>query len=238
MVGAEALVRWRAAGGGAVSPGVFIPLAEELGLIGEITTLVLERTLERLGDWRRAGLPPVPFSVNLSALDLQDLHTATRIANRIAAHGLSPRLVELEVTETAFVKDLRTALGILTALKDHGLRVSLDDFGTGYATLSMLQRLPVDVIKIDRSFVQDMLETGSAQEIVRLILCLGRTLGKRIVAEGVETAAQSALLRDIGCDEAQGYFHSRPLPFAQLVAFAREAGVDQGESADVVQHAA
>jgi len=220
VTGAEALIRWHPAEGGVVSPVDFIPIAEETGLIVPIGEWVVSEACRHMRAWADAGLPPLPVSVNVS---MKSLHTEGFVAILQAAlhdFGLPARLLEVEITESAAMADPERTLAILADIRALGVRVSIDDFGTGFSSLSRLRRLPVDTIKIDKSFVNTMVEVADDAALVRAIIGLAGTMRKHVIAEGVETEAQRALLVEFGCFEAQGYLFSKPVPpaaFATLL---------------------
>jgi diguanylate cyclase (GGDEF)-like protein/PAS domain S-box-containing protein len=231
---AEALLRWRHPERGLVTPGEFIPVLEETGLIVPVGERVLRRACADLQAWRAAGLPALPVAVNLSARQFrqQDLHS--RLLEQVRASGVEPRLIELEITESQLMHDPDHAQRVLRSLAEAGIRVAIDDFGTGYSSLSYLTRFPVSALKIDRSFVADVLHDHADAAIVRAIIDMAHTLGFLVVAEGVETQAQATLLRSLGCEQAQGYYFSRPMAeaaFRQLLADAKprqESGPARG----------
>jgi diguanylate cyclase (GGDEF)-like protein/PAS domain S-box-containing protein len=212
IVGLEALLRWRHPTRGLVLPTEFIPLAEETGLILPIGRWVLETACQQAKAWQQRHLATAPFTiaVNLSAYQLQHPAIVDEVGAALMTADLDPQSLVLEITETAVMADLDAAVTILTQLRQLGVRMALDDFGTGYSSLSYLQRLPVDILKIDRSFVS---VAGSAEEsaLARTIVKLGQTLGLETVAEGIETAEQLATLRELGCQLGQGYYFAKPL---------------------------
>jgi EAL domain-containing protein (putative c-di-GMP-specific phosphodiesterase class I) len=209
ICGAEALVRWNHPEKGLLFPGHFVPLAEQSGLMVEMGEYVIAAALEQVQKWRAAGLPPLVMSVNISARQLRS-GLADYIARALRLTGVDPRTLELELTESAAVESLDVTAAELNELRAVGVRCSIDDFGTGYCGLSYLSRLPIDVLKIDRSFIHAM--TVADASIVKAIIALGHSLGLRVVAEGVETQEQLAYLADRGCDEVQGYLFSKPIP--------------------------
>jgi len=209
--GVEALVRWRHPVLGLVPPVRFIPLAEETGLIDDIDMWVLDEACARAAAWRTQGLPPLRVSVNLSARQFQQAGLAQRIQAALERSGLPPACLEIEITESTVMRDTGEAASVLRSLKALGVALSIDDFGTGYSSLSYLKRFPIDVLKIDRSFVSDVTADPNDAAITRAIIALAHTLNLEAVAEGVETAEQVAFLRDNGCDEIQGYFFSPPV---------------------------
>jgi diguanylate cyclase (GGDEF)-like protein/PAS domain S-box-containing protein len=213
--GFEALVRWRHPVRGLVSPGEFIPVAEDAGLIGDIGDWVLAEACRQGGEWIAAGYAGVKIAVNVSAKQLQQGDLAARIEELARLHDIPPSMLEAEITESAVMADPERAAAIFHRLRAIGVTVAVDDFGTGYSSLAYLRRLPIDVLKIDRSFVMDADRNDEDAEIVRTILALGTTLKLLIVAEGVETQRQADLLQAAGCPLAQGYLYSRPVPAAE-----------------------
>jgi diguanylate cyclase (GGDEF)-like protein len=211
MVGVEALVRWRHPGLGLVPPARFIPLAEETGLIEELDLWVLRDACTRAAAWRARGLDPGRVSVNLSARQFQQAGLARRVRAALEDSGLDPAALELEITESTVMRDTEEAAEVLRSLKALGVALSIDDFGTGYSSLSYLKRFPIDVLKIDRSFVKDVVEDPNGAAITRAIIALAHGLNLEAVAEGVEKAEQVAFLRENGCDEIQGYYFSPPV---------------------------
>ncbi|MFA5890732.1 MAG: EAL domain-containing protein [Actinomycetota bacterium] len=217
VTGVEALVRWNHPRRGLVSPDDFIPLAEQTGLIGPLTYWVLDAALRQSAKWSAAGRH-LSVAVNLSARTLLDQGLPDQIARRLRDAGVHPSSLTLEVTETNIMTDPARSIGTLSRLSSMGIAISIDDFGTGYSSLSYLQRLPVDEIKIDRSFVMGMTADEDDAVIVRSIIDLGRTLGLRVVAEGVETELAWNRLSALGCDVAQGYLLSKPLAAEHIAA--------------------
>jgi diguanylate cyclase (GGDEF)-like protein/PAS domain S-box-containing protein len=209
----EALVRWRHPTRGEVSPGEFIPLAEETGMILPIGRWVLREACRQVKTWQERWPTPAPLTiaVNLSARQLQHPGVVDEVRAALAAAGLDPQSLVLEITETAIMEQMDAAITILTELRRLGVRLALDDFGTGYSSLSYLQRLPVDILKIDRSFVVGVARSIEDSALARGILTLAQTLGLETIAEGIETAEQLATLRELGCQLGQGYFFARPL---------------------------
>jgi diguanylate cyclase (GGDEF)-like protein/PAS domain S-box-containing protein len=213
LEGFEALLRWNHPGRGMLAPGTFIHVAEESGLITEIGNWVLRQGCLTLAEWKSGGKRPgVSLSLNLSPKDLIQPTLIPMLAELLQKTGLEARHVKLEITETAVMDNPEMATPRLERLQKMGFQIAMDDFGTGYSSLSYLQRLPIDILKIDRSFVQTMLENPNNLEIIKAIIGLGKILDLRIVAEGVETEDQLATLRDLGCDFAQGYHLGRPMP--------------------------
>jgi diguanylate cyclase (GGDEF)-like protein len=220
IIGMEALVRWRHATRGMVAPVEFIPLAEETGLINPLGEWVLRTACAQLQSWIEQGLPPLRVAVNLSVRQLLQKNFAATVESALADTGLAPNLLELEITESTLMEHAQDTLQALHRLRQLGVRLSIDDFGTGYSSLSYLKRFPVDIIKIDRSFVRDVPQDADDAAIVTGIVALAHSLRLEVVAEGVETEAQLNFLRSQNCDLLQGYFLSPAIPadeFAQLV---------------------
>jgi EAL domain-containing protein (putative c-di-GMP-specific phosphodiesterase class I) len=209
--GVEALVRWNHPQLGCIGPDGFIPLAEKTGLIKAVTEHVLETALRQCRAWRAAGLD-VRFSVNISTRTLLDHDLPATIRLLLDRYGVPPASLQLEITESRVVADLVRARTVLHELRAMGVTIAIDDFGTGFSSLSQLQQLPVDEIKIDRSFVMRMETDRDDAVLVRSIIELGRNLGLRVTAEGVETASVQRTLRNLGCDFAQGFHIGRPVP--------------------------
>lgn len=229
VVGAEALVRWRHPTRGLVMPDAFIPLAERTGLILPLGDWVLAEACRQLARWSHdPALAPLVLSVNVSAAQLHQSDFVPRVMATLQAAAVAPERLRLELTESVLVQDLQTIAGKLAELKAHGVTLSLDDFGTGFSSLSYLKRLPLHELKIDKSFVQDLLENGSDATIVESMLTLGRSLGLRVIAEGVETEAQWRYLCDRGCHLFQGYLFSPPLTPDAFEALVHRAGIPQG----------
>jgi diguanylate cyclase (GGDEF)-like protein/PAS domain S-box-containing protein len=211
VLGVEALVRWRHPVLGLVPPARFIPLAEETGLIDDLDMWVLDEACARAAAWRARGMPALRVSVNLSARQFQLAGLAQRVQAALERSGLPPACLEIEITESTVMRDTGEAASVLRSLKALGVALSIDDFGTGYSSLSYLKRFPIDVLKIDRSFVSDVTADPNDAAIARAIIALAHTLNLEAVAEGVETAEQAAFLRENGCDEIQGYYFSPPV---------------------------
>ncbi len=219
VVGFEALARWRCAEHGMVPPGRFIPVAEECGLIAAIGDTVLRQTLETMAGWRSDGRTALPVAVNLSAGQLGNPALASEIDALLREYGLPSSLLELELTESMLMGDADQVRAILFRLKDLGIKLSIDDFGTGYSSLSYLKRFPVDVLKIDRSFVADLPGDPEGEAICLAIIRMAKALSLAVVAEGVETEAQSIFLNENGCDFAQGFLFAHPVPAEQAAEY-------------------
>jgi EAL domain-containing protein (putative c-di-GMP-specific phosphodiesterase class I) len=222
VVGAEALVRWRHRSRGMVPPVEFIPVAERCGLMGALGDWVLAEGCRQLAMWatdtRTAHLT---LAINVSAAQFQQPDFVQRVLATIAGAGVAPTLVKLELTESMLARDIDDIAAKMQALKAHGIGFSLDDFGTGFSSLSYQRRLPLDQLKIDRSFVNNMLASPSDAAIARTVVDLGRSLGLQVIAEGVETDAQRRALADIGCHTYQGNFFGRPMDDSQFLEFVR-----------------
>ncbi|HEY9898714.1 MAG TPA: EAL domain-containing protein [Pantanalinema sp.] len=212
IVGAEALIRWNHPQLGMISPAQFIPLAEETGLIVPITEWVLETACRQALAWQKDGLPTIRMGINLSARHLKHDQLVSNVAEVLARTGLSPELLDLELTESLLMENLSKAASMLEELHARGVHLSIDDFGTGYSSLNYLKRLPIHALKIDRSFIHDLTTDRSSAAIVRAIVDLAHHLGMHVVAEGVEDVTQRDLLLELRCDEVQGFFYSRPVP--------------------------
>jgi diguanylate cyclase (GGDEF)-like protein/PAS domain S-box-containing protein len=211
MTGAEALIRWSSPDRGLVYPNQFVSIAEACGLIVPIGRWVLREACRQLQAWLDEGLPAVPVAVNTSAVEFKHDDFLEGLASILKETGLAPRNLELELTESVLMHDAESSVSVLEALKAMGVRLAIDDFGTGYSSLIYLKRFPIDTLKIDRSFVRDITSDADDSTIVSAVIAMGRTLGQRVIAEGVETQEQLAFLRTRQCDEGQGFHFSRPL---------------------------
>ena len=215
MIGVEALVRWEHPERGLLGPHEFLGLAERTGLIGDITRWVLDAAVRQCAAWRRAGIE-LPVAVNLAAANIVDTTLPESVAHILQRWEVPGRLLECEISEDTVMGDPRRAGDVLERLRELGVRLSLDDFGTGHSSLSYLKRLPLDEVKIDRSFVIGMADDPSDAAIVRSTIDLARHLGLEVVAEGVETTEVLDVLAALECDVAQGFLLSRPLPAAEF----------------------
>jgi EAL domain-containing protein (putative c-di-GMP-specific phosphodiesterase class I) len=224
IVGVEALVRWQHPERGLVSPLEFIPVAEETGLIVPLGAWVLRTACAQNRAWQDAGLPPMRMAVNLSARQFQRRDLLDTVAAALAETGLPPQYLQLEITEGAAMQDVDLTLAILRELREAGVQISIDDFGTGHSSLSYLKRFPIDVVKIDQSFVQDLTVDPNDAAIASTIIVMAHALNLKVIAEGVETAEQLAFLRERDCDEMQGFLFSRPAPVPELDQMLRRNG--------------
>ncbi len=225
LVGVEALLRWNCEELGPVSPGAFIPLAEQCGLMTELSKLVIEKVLDQLVSWQDSSLESIPVAINISGSHLSASDFVCDLAREIEARAISPHLIELEVTESVMIDSKSCAVANLRKLRDHGIKISVDDFGTGYSSFSYLSSLPVDVLKIDRSFVMSINEDPKSLAIAKAIITVGHELGLQVVAEGVETKDQLLTLRELGCDTIQGYFTGRPVVACDFVKETQAAQI-------------
>lgn len=214
IVSMEALIRWQHPEQGLIAPDRFIPLAEETGLICQIDEWVLRSACEQNRAWQLQGLPPMRVAVNLSGRQFQQPSTVRTIAQILAETKLAPEALEIEITETIAMTDVNFTVSVLHQLQQMGIQISLDDFGTGYSSLWSLKNLPLNNLKIDRSFVADLMEGSNGATIVKVAIALGQGLNLRVIAEGVETAEQLEFLESLNCDMAQGYLFSKPIPAA------------------------
>ena len=222
--GLEALVRWQHPRLGLVPPDDFIPLAEQLGFIEEISHWVINSVCRQLIFWHQEQQQPIKVAVNISPIEFRNPDFAENLIAIVKEYDLPTGTIELEITETAVLQNIEAATQALLKLKDAGFSISLDDFGTGYSSLSYLKQFPIDKVKIDRSFISDFLESSDDANLVSAIIALSHSLGKRVVAEGVETAEQLHFLQDLHCDELQGYLASRPLSVEEINYLLANAG--------------
>ena len=224
MLGAEALLRWDNPVLGKVPPNLFIALAEEYGLITAIGEWVLDSVCAQIRAWQTAGLGSIKVAVNLSGKQFAQDRTVPFVEATLRKYGLDPACLGIEITESTVMGDPDKAVAALSCLKDIGVSISLDDFGTGYSSLGYLKRFPIDVLKIDKSFVDDVTTSSSDAAIALSVISLAHNLHMRVIAEGVETREQVDFLTRHGCDEMQGYYFSRPLAVGAFTALLREQG--------------
>lgn len=222
IIGAEALIRWRHPQIGVVSPAKFIPVAESSGLIVPLGAWVLREACRQAASWQQEGMPAIRMAVNISAVQFRQQGFEHSVSETLAATGLAPEFLELEMTESAVMEDAESTVRMLQRLAATGLRLSIDDFGTGYSSLSYLKRFPIDKLKIDQSFVRDIVTDADDWAIASTIISMGRGLRLHVIAEGVETAAQLEMLERQGCASVQGYHFSRPLSAEDFAAMLRQ----------------
>lgn len=227
LAGAEALIRWRHPQRGFVSPGEFIPLMEESGLIVEVGAWILSEACRQITAWQNAGLQPPVIAVNISGRQFAHENFIASVDGLMQRNGFDPRQLQLEITESIMMGDVQGNIRTLGALQKMGLKLSLDDFGTGYSSLSYLRRFPINELKVDQSFVRDIGASGKDDSgpIVIAIIAMAHALGLKVVAEGVETEAQAEFLKAQGCDQWQGYLFGRPMPAADFTALLEQQRV-------------
>jgi EAL domain-containing protein (putative c-di-GMP-specific phosphodiesterase class I) len=218
LTGAEALIRWNDPRTGLVPPGQFIPILEETGLINEVGKWALRKAIETYLHWRRAGLPAVRIAVNVSPLQLHNRGFVNEIVQELGIDSQAAAGLELEITESLIMQDVKHSIASLRAIREMGVRITIDDFGTGFSSLAYLARLPVHTLKIDRSFVNDMTVGPQGLSLVSMIIDLAHSLKLMVVAEGVETEEQSRLLQLLACEEIQGFLFSKAVPAAAFEA--------------------
>jgi EAL domain-containing protein (putative c-di-GMP-specific phosphodiesterase class I) len=226
----EALVRWQHPQRGLLQPDEFLPQAERYGLMRQLTTCVLSIALDQIKEWQRAGLDTT-VAVNISASNLLDVELPEQIRTLLAVRNLQPTSLMLEVTETTLMVDPTRAAELLSRLQTIGVRISIDDYGTGYSSLARLRELAVNELKLDRSFLAGIGEDARANAIVRSTVELAHSLGLTLVAEGIETEQNEAILRGLACDQGQGYHLARPMPGHELIKWIadRKTGGNQEE---------
>ncbi|WP_142847656.1 EAL domain-containing protein [Telmatospirillum sp. J64-1] len=225
VVGSEALVRWNHPELGLLQPGLFIPIAEETGLITQVGAWVIRAACQQIRQWQEDGLPVVPVAVNLSAHQFHQPNLVESILATLEETGVEASMLELELTESAIMQNAEITIQTLLHLHEKGLRLAIDDFGTGYSSLSYLKRFPIDKLKIDRSFVQDLGVNATGEQIVNAIVAMAHSLNLAVVAEGVETERQLESLRSMQCQEIQGYYFSRPVSAEEFVPFLKAGKV-------------
>jgi diguanylate cyclase (GGDEF)-like protein/PAS domain S-box-containing protein len=224
VAGAEALLRWENPELGAVPPKEFIPVAEECGLISSIGAWVIDTTCAQIRDWREAGLTPLPISVNVSCHQFTRMNLRQVVVDALSKYDVSPRLLELELTESALLEDNDQTASCLRELRSMGIQISLDDFGTGYSALSYLNRVPLDVLKLDRAFIRDIHSDPAAAGVTSAVIAMAHSLQLRVVAEGVDCAEQLPILKRMGCDLIQGFIFSAAMPAAQFARYLSPDG--------------
>ena len=225
VAGFEALMRWNHPDRGLISPGVFIPIAEESDLVVPMGSWALRHSAGQLAEWHKGCGPDLFISVNVSGRQLYADDLVQVVKDVLSDSGIPPKSLKLEITETVLMDEPEFAIKVLNDIRDLGVRLGIDDFGTGYSSLSYLQQLPVDVLKIDRAFVQCMADSPDDQQIVKTIADLGHNLGMELIAEGIERENEVPLLRQYGCDLTQGFFFARPMPAGEASAFLRKTNM-------------
>jgi len=225
ITGVEALLRWKSAELGELSPAVFVPLAEESGLILSMGEWVVRAACQQLKDWRRQGLHDLSIGINVSVLQLLRGNLPVFLSEQLRHFGLPAERIELEVTESMVMQNAQQATAVLNELRQLGVSLAIDDFGTGYSSLVYLKRLPIDTLKIDKEFVGDITTDPDDEAITATVITMAHSLGLNVVAEGVESAEQVEYLREQGCDEIQGHWLSIPLPPDQCLNFLRERAI-------------
>jgi EAL domain-containing protein (putative c-di-GMP-specific phosphodiesterase class I) len=216
LTGVEALMRWYGPDGKLVSPDSFIPVLEQTGLILEAGRQAITAASAHYRKWQESGLPAPRIAVNVSALQLRRDAFVAEVLSALDEPGSEGGGLDLEITESLLMQDVNESIRKLRELRDHGIRIALDDFGTGYSSLAYLSKLPLDSVKIDRAFIQGVTECAEDASVVASIISLAHTLGLKVVAEGVESESQAALLRELRCDQVQGFLFGRPMPAEDL----------------------
>ena len=222
LCSAEALIRWQHPRLGMISPGVFISLFEENGLIQKLDHYVWQEAAEQMRRWREKFGITLPVSVNVSRIDIYDPHMVERLLGLVRDNGIAPRDYLLEITESAYTQDSRQLTGVVEKLREAGFRVEMDDFGSGYSSLNMLSELPVDALKLDMRFIRNLRTNAKNLQMMKLVVDIARFLQIPVIAEGVERAAHLRQLREIGCDMVQGYYFSKPVPAEEFEKFIKK----------------
>jgi EAL domain-containing protein (putative c-di-GMP-specific phosphodiesterase class I) len=217
----EALIRWKHPARGMIPPNDFIPLAEDTGLIIPIGDWALHEACRQNKAWQNAGLPPKIVCVNVSAKQFAEKNLVSRVTHALQESGLDAQYLQLEVTESLIMRNMELAVATMEELQRMGVQIAIDDFGTGYSSLSALKTFPVVQLKIDKSFIKDIAIDASDQAVATTVISLGRKLNLRVIAEGVETAAQVTFLRTHNCEEMQGYYFSKPVTAQEVEALFR-----------------
>jgi EAL domain-containing protein (putative c-di-GMP-specific phosphodiesterase class I) len=219
VVGAEALLRWNHPIHGLISPEIFIPIAEKSGLIVEIGNWVINQSCIACNNWKEAGFPDISVAINISTIQFNDNNIVERIKENIRNTGVNPAIIELEITESLLMTDSSDFSNTLDKIKKLGIKVSIDDFGTGYSNLEYLKTIDVDILKIDRSFIQNLKNENHNENIIKAIIQISNSLDIKVIAEGIETEESVNLLRAIGCQIGQGYFWAKPIIEEKFLAF-------------------
>ena len=220
-MGMEALIRWVRPDGTVVPPSEFIPVAESSLLITKISDFVLYEACRQNKAWQDMGLPPVTVSINLTAVDFYQTDVKESIIKALDATGLDPQWLDVELTESLALKDIDHAIQQMQEIRDLGVKLSMDDFGTGYSSLSYIQVLPITLLKLDRSFIMYLEEDEISREIVSAVIRIAKTKKIETIAEGIETIGQADILKEAGCDHAQGYFYGKPMPKDKFEEFMK-----------------
>jgi FOG: EAL domain len=226
LKGMEALIRWRRHDGSHILPGEFIPILEETGQIVAVGDWVIKTACEQLKKWRSLGYSLVPVAVNLSPTQFKQENLVTQMMSRLAACGVPTEMLTIEITESIFVSDIDYTREVFQQFQALGLTLSIDDFGTGYSSLSYLASLPLNNLKIDISFIVNLATDSKAYSIVKVIINMAHELGMRTIAEGVETAEQLAILKQLGCDLVQGFYYSHSLPGEEMGVLLQSDNAD------------
>ncbi|MDX1392612.1 MAG: GGDEF domain-containing phosphodiesterase, partial [Rheinheimera sp.] len=222
IVGAEVLLRWHDPELGFISPAVFVALAESCGLIHSLGLWVLQQSCQQYKTWLEQGIAPFSLAVNVSAHQFSKVQFLQELKQVLADTGIPPHCLELEVTESALMLDEAKVVALMHQIKALGVRLAIDDFGTGYSSLSYLKRMPLDVLKIDRRFIEHIPQANDDKQITTAIIAMAHSMGLKVLAEGVETAAQQAFLQQKQCDYFQGYLFSKPLPAHEFAALIKQ----------------
>lgn len=212
IMGAEALIRWIKPDGTMVSPNVFIPIAEKTGMISDISNFVLREACQQNGLWQKEGLSPIVMSINFASGDFYQANVCEVVQHELDKAGLQSKYLELELTERLALGDINYTINQMNALREMGVLLAMDDFGTGYSSLSYIQRLPLTLLKLDRSFIIEIETDSVAQVIVSAVIQIAKSMDMETIAEGVEYENQSKILKDMGCDYIQGYLYGKPMP--------------------------
>ncbi|HAT4780956.1 TPA: EAL domain-containing protein, partial [Clostridioides difficile] len=212
MIGSEALIRWNHPEHGFISPAVFIPIAEKSKLILKIGRFVFERVCNDLSEWKKQGKKIVPVSINLSRVELYQPDIVKFINKTIQMYNLSSDLIEIEITETVAINELNILKNVLNELRKYGFSISMDDFGTGYSSISCLRDMPIDILKLDKSFLNGIEHDERSRNIAKSIVSLAKSLDLVVIIEGVESKEQAELMKQFGCDLVQGFYFARPMP--------------------------
>lgn len=220
-IGFEALVRWEHHEIGLIPPARFIPLAEASGMILDIDMWVFREACRQSKKWQERGFPLLPVSINLSAKHFDQRNLIENIVDILRETRIDPHLVVIEITESVFIRQMESVIEMLSELQALGIQISIDDFGTGYSSLSQLQRLPVSIVKLDRTFIKDAEHDERKSAVVRAVIELAHSMGLRVVAEGIETEEERAFFSGLHCDELQGYYFSKPLRSEQFERYIR-----------------